>query len=185
MNSGELPLKTRRKVSLALEGPGAETAAHAARAAAAISKKKRSREVLMVVCDGRAVIASIRCAATRHALRPWVEFRAATRQNALRREASLMSLDPAAQIAAVPVPLASGKVPMPGHPRHLTVQVSRSSRAGHAPLAASGACRRVRGPRRKPSLPVARSCRPRLRAARRQVRSRRAPQPASELYAYS
>src|SRR2546430_9272660 len=45
----------------------------------------------------------------------------------LFRSASLMSLDPAARIAAVPVPLASGKVPMPGHPRHLTVQEDRKS----------------------------------------------------------
>src|SRR5690348_14119822 len=48
MNSGELPLKTRRKVSLAPEGAVAESAAHAARAAAAISRKKRSSEVFMV-----------------------------------------------------------------------------------------------------------------------------------------
>src|SRR5437899_8502265 len=104
MNSGELPLKTRRKVSLAPEGAMAESAAHAARAAA-ISRKKRSSEVFMILCGRRmvnvlcdrkavhvmrahkAVNASIRCAATRHALRGSVEFRPAIRVTALRTAA--------------------------------------------------------------------------------------------------
>src|SRR4029077_13165225 len=56
MNSGELPLNTRRKVSLAPEGAGAESATDAAKQAAAINRKKRSREVFMVLCDRKAVI---------------------------------------------------------------------------------------------------------------------------------
>ncbi len=78
MNSGELPLKIRRNVSFAPEGAGIESAAPPARQAAAIRNKKRSREVFMVLCDRKAVKvmrdrktvnASIRCAATRRALR--------------------------------------------------------------------------------------------------------------------
>src|SRR5258707_8725593 len=90
MNSGELPLKTRRKVSLAPGGAGTENAAEAAIEATAISRENRNREVFMVLserkaikvvcdrktvkvmrdrkavkvmCDRRAVNASIRCAA--------------------------------------------------------------------------------------------------------------------------
>src|SRR5437773_4560334 len=105
MNSGELPLKTRRKVSLAPEGAVAESAAHAARAAATISRKKRSSEVFMVLCGRRAVNvlgerkavnASIPCAATRQALRGSAEFRPAIRIIALRTAAQEMRRVPSA-----------------------------------------------------------------------------------------
>src|SRR5207244_12786578 len=104
MNAGELPLKTRRKVSLAPEGAAAESAAHATRAAA-VSRKKRSSEVLMILCGRRmvnvlcerkavhvmrarkAVNASIGCAATCHALRGSAEFRPTIRQIAPRTAA--------------------------------------------------------------------------------------------------
>src|ERR1700720_3970301 len=92
MNSGELPLKTRRKVSLAPEGAGTESAADATRQAEAINRKKRRREVFMVLCDRKAVNAWIRCAATRHALRRRVEFRLAIQWSPPPRGAFAASL---------------------------------------------------------------------------------------------
>src|SRR5207245_10758933 len=104
------------------------SAAHAARAEA-ITRKKRSSEVFMVLrgrrainvlCDRqavhvmrarKAVNASIRCAATRHALRGSAEFRPTIRQIAPRTAALEISLHPAAQTAAGPVPSANGTAP--------------------------------------------------------------------------
>src|SRR5260370_36278505 len=135
MNPGELPLKTRRRVSLAADGAGTGSTATAAREAAAINRKTRRREVFMVLCerkavkvmrDRRAVNASIRCAATRHALCRLVEFVLASRWNLLRRAApavSLMSPDPGTQTAAGPVPSANGTKPPRGRPRRPTAPV--------------------------------------------------------------
>src|SRR5260370_25474351 len=101
MNSGELPLKTRRKVSLAADGAGTGSAAPAAGEAAAINRNTRRREVFMVLCerkavkvmrDRRAANAPIRCAATRHALSPLVELVFARRWNLLRRATRTVSL---------------------------------------------------------------------------------------------
>src|SRR6266478_2699036 len=126
MNSGELPLKTRRKVSLAPDdGAGTESAADATRQAEAINRKKRKREVF---------IPWIRCAATRHALCRPAEFRLAIQWN-LRRcgacAASPVHPDPPAQTAAGLVPSAHGTEPRPGHPRRPTAPVFRSSITGH------------------------------------------------------
>src|SRR5260370_25558964 len=111
MNSGELPLKTRRNVSLAPEGAaGTESAADATRQAEANNRKKRTREVF---------IASIRCAATPHALCRPAEFRLAIQWNLLRCGAFAVSLihpDPAAQTAAGLVPPAHVTGPPPRHP---------------------------------------------------------------------
>src|SRR5882762_2142459 len=53
MNSGELPLKTRRKVSLAPDGAGTASVALAAMEAAAIRRKIRRREVFMVLVTAK------------------------------------------------------------------------------------------------------------------------------------
>src|SRR5437899_8264096 len=55
MNSGELPLKTRRKVSLAPDGAGTENAAEASIEATAISRENRSREIFMVLSERKAI----------------------------------------------------------------------------------------------------------------------------------
>src|SRR5882762_7276850 len=100
MNSGELPLNTRRKVSLAPDEAGTENAAEASIEATAISRENRSREVFMflsdrqavkVMCDRKAVNASIRCAATRRALCYQVLFRLAIEWNLLQPEACAVS----------------------------------------------------------------------------------------------
>jgi len=54
MNSGELPLKTRRKVSLAPDGAGTENAAETSIEATASSRENRNREVFMVLSERKA-----------------------------------------------------------------------------------------------------------------------------------
>src|SRR6266567_5106249 len=115
MNSGVLPLKTRRKVSLAPEGAGVESAADAARQATPINRKNRRREVF---------IESIRCAATHRALCLWFESRLLRLRRPRARQrtaASFRHFCAAARTAAGPGPPANGTMPRLERPRHPTV----------------------------------------------------------------
>src|SRR5438445_9807993 len=111
MNSGELPLNTRRKVNLAPVGAAAEYTAQTIRQPAPSNRQNRKRKVLIVLYYRNAVIASIGCAATLCALRQPFErrlFPQLSRQPQQRTTALRVSSAAAVRIGGGLAPFANG-----------------------------------------------------------------------------
>src|SRR5712691_4827666 len=161
MNSGVLNLNTRRNVSCAPDGGEAGRAAQVKRQATARIKDNRGRKIFMVLCDRKAVNASIRGVADCHALRPQHEQRWNGSKNPLRHsppETSRSHSHREDRAAAWPAPPANGTKPRRARRLHPGAPASPTSPRAPAPSTASGACPRVHGRRRRLSLAGERSC---------------------------
>src|SRR5882724_6678165 len=127
-------------------------------------------------------MASIGCAAAYFELRRPLEWpRLSPERLALRLEhaAAPPRLRLSNQTVSSHAPPASGTTPPRAHPPHLRALESPSWRAAHAPSFAFAACPHARGPRRTPSLRVARSYALPDCAGRQPAAPRRAPPPAA------
>src|SRR2546425_13275397 len=122
MNSGELPLNTRRKVNLAPVGAAAEYTAQTIRQPAPSKRQNRKRKVLIALYYRSAVMASIRGEAACAGLRQPFErrlFRRLSRQPQQGTTASRVSSAAAAvRIAGALAPFANDTRPPPERRPH-------------------------------------------------------------------